>query len=100
MHYYLAVILRCDKAVVLLCSDSGKRLEPVRIVCCTLFDSPLLHLVCDDACYIGGQSLAVIDGFLNSLVGFLGESGLHHGFIKDVLTKILFYRSHKPFSLT
>ena len=58
-----------------------------------------MHLICDDAGILRGQSLAVVDRFFYSLVGFLRKSGLHHGFIKNIFAEILFYRSHKPFSL-
>ena len=42
-HNDTAIRRRRNKAVVLFCGDTGKRLEPMGIVCCSLGDRPILH---------------------------------------------------------
>ena len=54
LHDNSAVAHRGDEAVVLLSGDTGHRLEPVCVMCCTLLDRPVLHCACN---YVGNAAV-------------------------------------------
>ena len=49
-HYDLAVSNGRNEGVVLFGGNAGERLEPMGVVGCPFFHSPILHRVCHDVC--------------------------------------------------
>ena len=74
-----------------LCCHTGKRLEPVAVVCCTFFNSPFFHLMCNDICNFHRQLFAFFYGFFQFFVDLLRETCLHDRIIKHIASKSLYY---------
>ena len=87
-------LYRSNKSVMFFSCDGIQRLEPVRIMCGTAFQSPVLHGVCNNACNLGIKTAALINGLMQGFVGFLGETLAHHGIIEYIDTEILFDKRH------
>ena len=99
LHNDLAAILGGDEGVVLLGGDAGHGLEPVGEVGGALFNGPVLHGVGDHRCHIGVQVLAQLDGFLQGLIGILGQARFHSGIVKNHGRKDIRYHTDFPFSV-
>ena len=60
------------ECIVLLCSDSGQRLEPVGIMGGTVLDGPILHCLCYNISGGQRQLSSVINDLLHFFVYALG----------------------------
>ena len=76
-----------DKGIMLLCGDSGQRLEPVRVVGRTVLECPLLHRLCNRIRDGRIELVALCDGLLQLLIDCLRKTLLHHLVVKDILTE-------------
>ena len=59
-------------------SQIGERLEPVRIMRCTLGYRPVLHRVCNGACNRWIEEFPLVDRLAQRLVNFAGQRIFHH----------------------
>ena len=82
LHHHMTVVGRRDERVVLLGGDAGHRLEPVRVMGCTLADRPVLHCRCNNSSNIGVDRGALAHGLLQLLVNVLGKTFFHHSVVK------------------
>ena len=82
LHHHMTVVGRRDERVVLLGGDAGHRLEPVRVMGCTLTDRPVLHCRCNNSSNIGVDRGALAHGLLQLLVNVLGKTFFHHSVVK------------------
>ena len=82
-HNHAAVLGGRDEGVVLLGGKSRHGLEPVREMGYALFDSPILHRVCDDVCRFEGQRAVTRAAFLELFVGVFRETFAHHLFVEN-----------------
>ena len=64
-------------AVVLLGGDTGKGLEPMRVMGSTVLDSPFLHGVSNDIRNFDVERLTFLNGLGKALVGCGGKAFLH-----------------------
>ena len=79
-----------NKSVMLLCGNSCQRLEPVCIVCCSVFNSPVLHGLCHYVRGVHGELSALVHNFYNLFVHILGKTLLHLAKREYVLSENLF----------
>ena len=82
LHHHMTVVGRRDERVVLFGGDAGHRLEPVRVMGCTLADRPVLHCRCNNSSNIGVDRGALAHGLLQLLVNVLGKTFFHHSVVK------------------
>ena len=82
LHHHMTVVGRRDERVVLLGGDAGHRLEPVRVMGCTLADRPVLHCRCNNSSNISVDRGALAHGLLQLLVNVLGKTFFHHSVVK------------------
>ena len=82
-HDDLAAFHGGDEAVVLLGGDAGHGLEPMGEMGGALFDSPVLHGVCDYGRGGAVKTLAVLNGTLHLLEYVLGEPCAHNGVVEN-----------------
>ena len=89
----------CDKGIMLLRSDAGKRLEPVCKVRCTVLHSPVFHGLCHNICRSLREFTALFHYLLHFLKYILGKPLPHLAKGKDVSPKQFFNINIAHFSL-
>ena len=99
LHNNLAAALGGDETVVLFGGNAGHGLEPVGEVGSALFNGPILHGIGDHRRHAGIQMLALLDGLLECFVGFLRQTCLHGGVVKNHRRKDFRYHIVIPFSV-
>ena len=98
LHDNSAIFVGGDEAVVLFRRDTRHGLEPVGVVGCAVFHSPILHRRRN--CVSNGQIKAapVLNGALHQCVRLGGQTLLHDLVVKHHTTEVFRYRSHKTYS--
>ena len=88
VHNYHAVVCWCNKGVVLFSSRTGHWLEPMGIVCCTVFNCPILQCICNDISISRIQRHTQLSGLGQCLINCLWQSCFHYFIIKDITRKV------------
>ena len=82
-HENGTILLRSDKAVMLLSGETSHGLEPMGEMCSTLFNSPFLHYSSNGICGFKFQRSSIRNSLTESLVGCLGQAFFHDTVIKN-----------------
>ena len=77
------LVIEGNKAVMLLRSDAGHRLEPMGIMRGSLLHGPLLHRLCDFIRCGKGKGRTVTDAFLPLLIAGGRKAHLHCFFVEN-----------------
>ena len=84
IHQNLSVAGRGNKAVMFFCGNPCHRLEPVRKMGGSFFDSPFLHSICDDICRFRAQPFSFIFCPENLRKNIFRQALLHNSFVKNI----------------
>ena len=83
-HNNTTVISRNNKTVMLFCSISSHRLEPVGKMRCTFFNCPFFHGMCNLICNIKFKRSSILNSFFQGLECIFRQTFLHYLEIKDI----------------
>ena len=94
LHYHSAVGCGSNEAVMLFSRDTGKRLEPVRVVRRAVSYRPVLHGIRDRVGYRDVELRPSVDSSFQRPVHVRRQRCSHHPVVKDHAAEIVRYRLH------
>ena len=88
---------RRDKSIMLFGGDTVQRLEPMGVMGGAALNRPVLHGVRHHAGHLRIQAAAVINRFMQGLIGFPGQTLPHHEIVEDIDPEGFFHDCHGGF---